>query len=122
MKHVEGGHFRVHPEFLRQVAEQAPSGILLRDQVEAVKTCRTGIRIEQRGEDLHQGGFARTVGPDESKHPRRYVQRNTAKGANASGISFRQVVNGKHWSNSLPDGAIQLVLRTGKRQSFKTIP
>ena len=87
-----------------------------------------GIRGEQAGEDVEQGGFAR-AGPahDAYEFPSRNVQRCPAKGrgvAGVCGIGFNDVVCDEHGKNSRGysmtrawDGSMRAAARAGGREA-----
>ena len=88
MKHVDGVHFRVHAEFLREVAEDLADGVFLLEDVEVVEPDFAFVGILERGDGAHERAFAGAVGAEQAEHVVADGERDVAEGFDAVGIGF----------------------------------
>ena len=90
VEQLVGGHFRVHAEVLRQVAEQAADLVLVVEHVEVAEEDRAGIAFLQGGQGAHQGRLAGAVRAEQAEHPGGDGQRDLVQRHHAIGVGLRQ--------------------------------
>ena len=90
MEEVQGAELGVDAEFLGQVAQDAPHGGLVLEDIEAVQADRPRIRLLEGGDGAHERALARAIGPQEGSTPTRSTgkQNPGASGCNTFLVSI----------------------------------
>ncbi len=95
-EHLRAGQVREETEVLRQIAQPAPDPLRLLEHRLAVERCRARARLEQAGQNAHQGRLARPVGAQQSKHPVGHIQVDPGQCRHRPGINLHQVAYDQH--------------------------
>jgi len=102
-QHLLAGEVRIEAELLRQVAEPRAHPLRIGDDVVPVEQHRARGGFEQAGEDAHERGLARAIGPEQSEHAERDVQIHTLKGRDRAGIDLDETTDFEHGITSRCD-------------------
>src|SRR6185369_15492414 len=95
-EHLLAGELGVEAEVLRQVAEPAAQRLRVGQDVRAVQLDAARGRLEEAGEDPHEGGLAGAVGSEQAEHPGRDVEIDSLQGRHRARVDFHQVADGQH--------------------------